>query len=73
MASPKLLYVVTEGWYFVSHRLPLAVAAQAAGFEVAVATRAGRPVDVIRNAGIRLIPFELSRRGGKRPRVACRS
>ncbi len=60
----KLLFVVTEDWYFVSHRLPLAVAAQAAGFEVAVATRAGRQADVIRNAGIRLIPFGLSRRGG---------
>lgn len=63
-ARPKLLFVVTEDWYFVSHRLPLAVAAQAAGFEVAVATRAGRQADVIRNAGIRLIPFALSRRGG---------
>lgn len=61
---PKLLFVVTEDWYFVSHRLPLAVAAQAAGFDVAVATRAGRQADVIRRAGIRLIPFSLSRRGG---------
>jgi glycosyltransferase involved in cell wall biosynthesis len=60
----KLLFVVTEDWYFVSHRLPLAVAAQAAGFEVAVATREGRQADVVRRAGIRLIPFELSRRGG---------
>jgi glycosyltransferase involved in cell wall biosynthesis len=60
----KLLYVVTEDWYFVSHRLPLAVAAQAAGFEVAVATRAGQQADAIRSAGIRLIPFSLSRRGG---------
>ena len=60
----KLLFVVTEDWYFVSHRLPLAVAAQAAGFEVAVATREGRKADVIRSAGIRLIPFSLSRRGG---------
>ncbi len=64
MSPSKLLYVVTEYWYFVSHRLPLAVAAQAAGFQVAVATRAGRQADAIRNAGIRLIPFELSRRGG---------
>lgn len=60
----KLLFVVTEDWYFVSHRLSHAVAAQAAGFEVAVATREGRQADVIRNAGIRLIPFTLSRRGG---------
>ncbi|MDP1927118.1 MAG: glycosyltransferase family 4 protein [Thiobacillus sp.] len=60
----KLLFVVTEDWYFVSHRLPLAVAAQAVGFDVAVATREGRQADVIRGAGIRLIPFTLSRRGG---------
>jgi glycosyltransferase involved in cell wall biosynthesis len=60
----KLLFIVTEDWYFVSHRLPLAVAAQAAGFDVAVATRAGQQADAIRNAGIRLIPFALSRRGG---------
>lgn len=64
MKRSKLLFVVTEDWYFVSHRLALAVAAQAAGFEVAVATRAGQQADVIRNAGIRLIPFELSRRSG---------
>lgn len=64
MKRSKLLFVVTEDWYFVSHRLPLAEAAQAAGFEVAVATRVGRQADVICNAGIRLIPFELSRRGG---------
>ena len=60
----KLLFVVTEDWYFVSHRLPLAVAAKEAGFDVAVATREGQQAEVIRNAGIRLIPFSLSRRGG---------
>ena len=63
-SNPKLLYVVTEDWYFVSHRLPLAVAAQAAGFDVAVATREGQHGDLIRDAGIRLIPLSLSRRGG---------
>lgn len=60
----KLLFVVTEDWYFVSHRLPLAMAAQAAGYEVVVATRAGQQAEVIRNAGLGLIPFALSRRGG---------
>ncbi len=60
----KLLFVVTEDWYFVSHRLPLAVAARAAGFEVTVATRVGAHGETIRAAGIRLIPFSLSRRGG---------
>jgi glycosyltransferase involved in cell wall biosynthesis len=35
----RLLFVVTEDWYFLSHRLPMARAARAAGFEVHVATR----------------------------------
>lgn len=61
---PKLLFVVTEDWYFVSHRLPLAVAAQKAGFDVAVATRVGEHGETIRTAGIRLVPFGLSRRRG---------
>jgi len=35
----RLLYVVTEDWYFLSHRLPMARAAKAAGYEVHVASR----------------------------------
>ncbi|GFO81710.1 MAG: glycosyl transferase family 1 [Methyloceanibacter sp.] len=35
----RILYVVTEDWYFVSHRLPMARAAAAAGYEVHVAAR----------------------------------
>ena len=27
-ARPVLVYLVTEDWYFVSHRLPMALAAQ---------------------------------------------
>ena len=57
----RLLFLVTEDWYFVSHRLPLAVAARAAGYEVSVATRVRRHGDIIRAAGLRLIPFENSR------------
>jgi glycosyltransferase involved in cell wall biosynthesis len=62
--KPKLLFVVTEDWYFVSHRLQLAIAASEAGYEVAVATRVAMHADIIQKAGIRLIPFELSRRAG---------
>jgi glycosyltransferase involved in cell wall biosynthesis len=60
----KLLFVVTEDWYFVSHRLPLAIAASEAGFNVVVATRIRQHADIIQKAGIRLIPFEMSRRAG---------
>jgi len=63
-AHPKILFVVTEDWYFVSHRLALAVAAQAAGFEVVVATRVGRHGEAIRAAGLRLVPFGLARTYG---------
>jgi len=37
--APRILYVVTEDWYFLSHRLPMARAAKDAGYEVHVATR----------------------------------
>jgi len=37
--APRILYVVTEDWYFLSHRLPMARAAKAAGYEVHVAAR----------------------------------
>ena len=37
-SAPRLLYVVSEDWYFLSHRLPMARAARDAGFEVHVAT-----------------------------------
>jgi len=63
LSRPKLLYFVAEDWVFCSHRLPLALAAQDAGYDVAVVTHVSEHGDVIRRAGIRLIPFNLSRRG----------
>jgi glycosyltransferase involved in cell wall biosynthesis len=40
--KPRLLYVVTEDWAFLSHRLPMARAAREAGFEVHIATRVSK-------------------------------
>lgn len=37
---PRLLFVVNTGSFFISHRLPLAIAARRAGFEVHVITQA---------------------------------
>jgi glycosyltransferase involved in cell wall biosynthesis len=59
----RLLFLVTEDWYFASHRLELARAALAAGFQVGVATRVRVHGERIREAGIELIPLELARRG----------
>jgi len=64
----KLLFVVTEDWYFVSHRLELAKAAKTAGYDVSVATHIHECGDLIRSSGIKLIPFRNSR-GGVNPIV----
>ncbi len=60
--KPVLLYLVTEDWYFWSHRLPIARAAQAAGWEVMVATRVAKHGERIRREGFRLVPIGLRRR-----------
>lgn len=62
ISHPKLLYFVTEDWYFCSHRLALAIAAQKAGYEVVVVTRVNQHAELIRSHGLKLIHFELSRR-----------
>lgn len=66
-AKPKLLFFVTEDWYFCSHRLPLAVAAREAGYEVGVITRVQQHAHAIRGAGLTLIPLQRLRRSGKQP------
>ena len=60
-AKPKLIFLVTEDWYFWSHRLPMARAAQAAGFDVAVATRVAAHGERIEAAGFRLHPMRWRR------------
>lgn len=60
---PKLLFLVTEDWYFWSHRLPVARAARDAGFEVAVATRVRAHGERIRAEGFRPYPLGWRRRG----------
>lgn len=58
---PKLLFLVTEDWYFCSHRLHIALAAKSAGYDVAVVTRLRKHRDVIEKFGIRVISFENNR------------
>ncbi len=69
MKTKKLLFVVTEDWYFCSHRLSLATAAKDAGYKVSVATRITdeKYVPIIRDAGIELLPLKKMTRGGKNP------
>lgn len=66
---PRLLYVVSEDWAFLSHRLPMALAAQQAGFEIHVATRVEAEGDAIRRHGFVLHPIPFHR-GGLSPVAA---
>jgi glycosyltransferase involved in cell wall biosynthesis len=59
---PKLLYLVTEDWFFVSHFLPMARTAKAAGFEVVVATRVRDHAARIVAEGCRVVSLENERR-----------
>jgi glycosyltransferase involved in cell wall biosynthesis len=60
---PKLLYLVTEDWYFCSHRLPVARAARDAGFEVVVAARMRAHGEQILKEGFDFRPIAWRRRG----------
>ena len=57
----RLLYVATEDWYFLSHRLPMARAARDAGFDVHVATRVVDGRAAIEAEGFTLHPVPFAR------------
>jgi len=64
--AARILYVVTEDWYFFSHRLPMARAAREAGYDVHVATRLNHGKAAIEAEGF--TPHALSwRRGSLSP------
>ena len=60
-AAGKLLFLVTEDWYFCSHRMELARRAAENGFEVSVATRVQAHGADIERAGLGLLPLPWRR------------
>jgi glycosyltransferase involved in cell wall biosynthesis len=58
---PKILYLVTEDWFFVSHFLPMAKVARDCGFEVVVATRVREEGERLKAEGFSVIPIESKR------------
>ena len=69
IAPRRLLYVVNEDWAFLLNRLPMARAAQKAGYEVHVATRVKDGGSAIEAEGFVLHPVPLQR-GGISPLAA---
>jgi glycosyltransferase involved in cell wall biosynthesis len=58
----KLIFIVTEDWFFASHFLPMARAAREMGLYVAVIARERHHRPAIEAVGARLIPLEAERR-----------
>lgn len=61
--SKIVLFVVNSPEFFLSHRLPIAVAAKEAGYEVHVASAAGDSVEAIRKQGFYHHSINFSRSG----------
>lgn len=63
MTTKKLLFVVNVDWFFISHRLPIALAAIDAGYEVHLACGVTDQLSFLRGHGIIVHPLPLSRSG----------
>ena len=57
----KLLYLISEDWFFCSHFMERAKAAQALGFDVLVMAREHRHGQQIRDAGFTLLALKMDR------------
>lgn len=61
--TQKILFVVNVDWFFLSHRLPIALAAKDAGFEVWVAAADTGDGEKIESFGLHFIDIPFSRKG----------
>lgn len=64
----KILFLITEDWFVLSHFKPLITTLVDLGADVAIATRVGDRLDDVRRLGVRVIPFDYHR-GPARPHV----
>jgi len=58
----KLVFVITEDWFFASHFLPMARAARELGLDVSVVTRVRAHREAIEATGARVVPLQVERR-----------
>ena len=63
MKGKKLYIVVNVDWFFLSHRLPVALAAQKAGWDVTIVTADTGKLKDIEAAGLKTINLPMSRSG----------
>ena len=58
----KLVFIVTEDWFFASHFLPMVRAARELGLAVTVVTRVRAHREVIEALGAKVVPLDIERR-----------
>ena len=63
MKEVKLFIVVNVDWFFLSHRLPVALAAQKAGWDVTIVTADTGKLKEIEALGLKTINLPMSRSG----------
>ncbi|KLE11273.1 glycosyl transferase family 1 [Aliarcobacter butzleri L354] len=61
--TKKILFVVNVDWFFISHRLPLALEALKKGYEVYLACGISDKKEYLEKLGIKVHPLNLSRSG----------
>ena len=61
MTNKRVLFVITEDWALISHRLHLVEAAVDAGYEVAIATKINKHRKTLEDRGMRIFEWELHR------------
>lgn len=61
--TKKILFVVNVDWFFISHRLPLAVEALKKGYEVHIACGITDKQKYLENLGLKVYPLNISRSG----------
>lgn len=61
--NKKILFVVNVDWFFISHRLPLAIVALTKGYEVHLACGITDKKEYLESLGLRIHPLNLSRSG----------
>ena len=61
--EPKVLFVITEDWFFHSHFLDRAISLLASGGTVGIATRFSVHEEELKSLGFTLFPVNFSRRG----------
>ena len=66
IALMRLLIVVNVGWFFISHRLPVAIAAERLGYEVHVATTITKHRSLLDSYGFIVHPIVVDR-GNSQP------